>query len=546
MKNYRTFSFLRVAATIAAALLCCTACLDTDDTIGANLVPAEKNLTFYYTEHPITDISIKMADSLSGYSSTRITVGAVSDPDFGITGRSAAITLVPMFVESLDMGQDPVLKSFHFTMQTEGVNYTDESQKNILQRFNVYELEKALDPVKNFDCNTEVRHKDTPINKGCILFDGTDTLSFNFTDEFAHKYLSMTNDDVRDMKTYLSKFPGIYIETENPAGGSGRINLFNLQLGYSATDGTLLGDIAILDFNASFDGERKDTSLFFYFSALDFYDIDSLLTYSSTGSFPQYGLNLTKQNTGGMVGKVDKVIPVEGGGGLKPVISAKHLKHLAEEAISRKGGDPREAIINKATLVFPFKFPENYKDMDLLWPAYLSPTVKITTDTSANFVGITDASSESENRGDVNRSLCRYAPDITFHLQELLSIDESDRNSQKTRRLEKGDFDIWLLIMANEAVTTTTAASSQSSDYYDYMAYQSYYNSMYNGYGGYGDPYSNYYNYMMMSSAASTPTTTTTYTVQLDINRFYKAYLNGPGSDDGPRLELTFALPTKE
>lgn len=544
MKSYKMKSRF---ITAIAALACCVSCVEINNGIGGNLVPTEQIFKIYSSEAPLTDISLKMADSLSGYSSTRITVGAVKDEDYGTTTRSAALTLVPMFIDKLDLGKDPILKYFHFAVAKDTVNYADQNQANILQHLSVYELEKALDPEKDYDCNMEVGHGTSRINDGYLLYNGKDSLSFNFTKEFAEKYLTLKNDDVKDMKTYLKKFPGIFIESDKPSGGSGRINMFNLQLGYDANSYFISGNIAKLKFSSIFDGERKDTALNFYLSALDFYDIDSLLTNVGAGSYPQYGLNLTGHETRSKAGKAGEMIPIEGGGGLKPVISAKGLKHLAEEEIAKKGGNPKNVILNKATLVFPFQFPDNYKDVDMKWPPYLSPTVKITTDTSARFVGLYNASSEDENQGDINRSLCQYAPDITYHLQELLGIDENDKENSKTKMLDRGDYDIWLLIMATETITTSNTQDDDMSEYYNYLAYQSYYNNMYGGYGGYGgygNSYSNYYNYMMMAQlASSSSSTTTTSSVQLDINRYYKAALNGPGCENGPRLKLVFSVP---
>ena len=121
---------------------------------------------------------------------------------------------------------------------------------------------------------------------------------------------------------------------------------------------------------------------------------------------------------------------------MKPVIRAKDLKKLAEEMISAKGGDPSHTVINKASLVFPFEFPSDYTEMDR-WPQILSPTVKISSDGKASFMGLTDSSSSAENQGDVNRSLSNYAPDITYHMQEILKIDEKDPNDSRTKRFLK-------------------------------------------------------------------------------------------------------------
>lgn len=164
-------------------------------------------------------------------------------------------------------------------------------------------------------------------------------------------------------------------------------------------------------------------------------------------------------------------------------------------------------------------------------------------------MGLTDSSSSAENQGDVNRSLSNYAPDITYHMQEILKIDENNPEDSKTKRFLKGSYDIWMLIMAKESVTTTSSGNKDLSDMYNYLAYQSYYNGMYGGGYGYGSSYgsyySNYYSYAMMAQYAASSKESTKESVLLDKDRFYRATLNGPGSTTGkgPYLELTFAVP---
>ena len=125
-------------------------------------------------------------------------------------------------------------------------------------------------------------------------------------------------------------------------------------------------------------------------------------------------------------------------------------------------------------------------------------------------------------------------------------------------KIDSGNYDIWLLNMAYEKVTTTTAGNSEMSEYYTALAYSQYYNSMYGGgygYGGYGygygsyygDPYSNYTSYMLAAQYASQSTTSTSTELKLDKDRFYEAMLNGPESSSQrvPMLKLTFSIPRK-
>ena len=547
-----------------AALLCCISCIDTNTTLGGSFVPASETYTFYTTEFPLEGISMQMADNLSGYSDTRITIGAIRDPEFGLTTRASAFSLVPIFLDEYNPGKNPVFKSFHFAASRDTLSVQRADQQNILQKIRVYELSAALDPETDFNSNKPLAHRDKIISRGTPVYGGTDSLSFNFTEEFGKKYLQITPDDIKDMKTYLSKFPGIYLEVDAPDGEGGRINMLDLQMGYDKQNKSVTGNIATLSYSAEFDGVRKDTVMAFYFGATGFYNIDSLFTaygVNNTGTFPQYALNLTGQETRERVGDAQDKIWIEGGGGLKPVISARSLKRQVEEAIAAAGGDPGDAVINKASLVFPFEFPEDYNDM-VFWPYRLSPTCRIVSDSGTSFMGLSDSGSSSENQGDVDRSLLTYSPDITFHMQEILKVDESLPDKTNTQYLMAGNYDIWLLVMAKEKVTNVSATSEETQQMLDYYAYNSYYNDgMYGGYGGYGYGgygygyggygygygYNNYYTMAMYAAQARQVQTTTSESVKLDRDRFYCAALNGPQSTAKvPTMKLTFALPNEE
>ena len=538
---------------LAAALLCCYSCIETNSTLGGNLVPTVETYTFHTAEIPLEGISMQMADNLSGYSDSRITIGAIREPEYGLTTRASAVTLIPLFQDTLNMGKDPVFRRFRFSAARDTTCFLDPTQKNILQRVHVYGLETALDPEVDYDINTPIPHGMKSITKGTPVFNGTDSLTFEFTEEFGKKYLQITQDDLKDIETYLAKFPGIYLETEVPKEDGGRIDMLDVQMSYDKDHGYIMGNVATLNYEAEFDGVRKDTTVLFWYGAADFFQIDSLFE-AYTGTFPQYALNYTGQQTRDLAGDAHESIAIEGGGGLKPVISALSLKHQVEQAIIKAGGDPKEAIINKASLVFPFEFPQDYKEMTF-WPYRLSPTCRLVNDDTTAYMGLTDASSSSENQGDVDRSLLCYAPDITYHMQEILKIDETATDKATTQNLLSGNYDIWLLVMAQETQTTVSTASKEQQEMLNYLAYSSYYNGMYGGYGyggyggygsGYGSYYNNYLTYAMMAQQASMSQTSTSITIKLDTDRFYRAALCGPESEKAPTLQVVFALPNQD
>lgn len=533
---------------VAAIVIAGHSCIKVNGSLGENLIPTDQQFDLHTAEFPLTDIQMKMADDLSGFSRSRITIGAIRDDQFGLTTRGCALTLVPLH-DTIDFGKNPKFKRFHFSALRDTVSVADAGQERILQNVNVYELVEAPD-FKKYDLNTIPAHGMTRITKGIPVLNGAnDSLSFDFTEEFARKFFEMKDSDLDSLKGYLAKFPGIYIETDAPTALGGRINMFNVQLGYSKTQGYLDNTYAELYYSAEYDGVVKDTAMFFYYSPTKVFKVDSLLTNGTSGKYPQYCFNATGHETRPAAGKATDKILIEGGGGLKPVILAADLKKAVEAAIAPYG-DPRKAIINRARIILPFDEPDDYTAFEH-FPDFLNPTGRIESSNGyVSYASLTDTSSENEDPGKLNRSICRYAPDITYQMQSILKIDDEK---------ELSNYDIWFLLMHTEVEVTENNNSSSMTDMYNYLAYSSYYNNMYggygyggygygyggygNGYGGYGDYYSNYYNYALMASMFSNNSTSTKSTVELDTDRYYKAVLRGPDAKDGPKISLTFSLP---
>jgi len=535
----------------AAAAILLAGCVGIDSELGGSMLPVSNTYRIVNAAPVAISVDQKMADSLSGFSSTRITVGAIrKDDEFGLTTRSSVLTLVPIFDADFDMGKNRIFQSLHFQAALDSVSVEDKGEAGIIQQLNVYELTAPLDMVKNSDCNGTIAHGSKRITKGVPVLNGSDSLSFWFSEEYGKKYLE-ADKYFGDFAAYKKAFPGFIMECSEPLGQGGRIGIYDLQLQVNTEYGVLTGNYAQLNFSAEYDGERRDTSAFFYFGATGFYDLDSLIDNSTTLRFPQYALNLTGHNTAAQEGPAGAEIMVEGGGGLKPVISAQQIRNAVIASIEAAGDDPSKAIINRATLNFNYVY-----DYDPLYektyklPQVLSPTCRIhTSDTTVSFMGLTDSSSSEENQGDRNKSKFSFNPDITYHVQELLGMKDDNA------KLLDGSYDIWLLIMHNDTETTTTSGNSDISDYYQYLAYQSYMSNMYGGYGGYGyggygygygSSYSNYYNYAMLAQMYGQSTTSTSTTLRLDADRYYYCRLYGPSASEEslrPTLTFTYSVP---
>lgn len=581
-------SFLRRAgllSAIGATLIGLASCININEELGENLIPTHHQWDVYPSvEAPLTDIVLKASDSLSAYSTRRITFGAINDDVLGSCVKSTSFTLVPI-IKDLDLGENTVVKQFHFSAVRDTLSTVYDQQQRMMQNIYVYSLKEALDStilytnslspgVLTEDKSTTNREKflnlDRLIAKGIPVYNGSDSLSFDFTDEFTaelvagvkayHKGVVEQQDTL--LSSYLEHVPGIYIEAETPQGYGGRINMFDLALEFDS-NGYIAGNYAELKITADY-GDRKqvDTSFIFIFGPSDF------IPTGSTTVPTQYAFNGSTHASDALytegVPATDKIL-VEGGCGVKPVITAAGIKAIVHELIQDVGiVNSREVVINKATIKLPYDVKGDWGKLDK-YPTILSPTVRLRGSVEdggkyVSYAGLTDASIESENQGDINRSLSLYSPDISHHVQEILKLEKEDGESDADFEARLAKYDIWMLIM-HEEITVTTSAGGSNNDYYNNLLYNSYYNNMmydpygygygYGGYGygyggyGYGGYGSNYYNYMMMASYMNSGSNSSeSISIDLDKDRYYNCTLAGPSATEvKPTLKITFSAP---
>lgn len=553
-----------LALCLAAALLV-PGCVKVDNSLGSGLVDKSLLLDTYTVSFPITDISMKSSSALSAYSDSKLTIGAIRDETFGLTTREAAFALIPV-LDEIDLGENPVAKSFDLFFASDTTSVPDDSQERILQNIYVYELMEPL-PTTARPSDTDIFHSVERISAGTPVYNGSGPLDITLKREFAQKYVDAIKelgpvlierstdasqaDPIDKYDDYVKKLPGIYIETDAPVGNGGRINLFDFScLSVVNNYYQRNNNVGLLVVNSTWDGEKKDSTFMFVPGETEF--VDEIAYVEKNTKFSQYCFNTCSHESKEQ--KAGSTLLVEGGGGLKPVISALELQQKTRNAILEKGGDPDKASIISASLLLPYDMPENYWEMDR-FPSMLSPTVRTYVkredgEEYPTFAGLTDASVSEEDQGNIDRSNLMYSPDITYHMQEVLHPGKGD-STLSQEGIEAGLADIWLLTLHSEQVANASGQTAEESAYYRNLMYASYYNSLYGGgYGGrYGNSYSNYYSYMMMAQmmAAQNQTTYTT-TTELDKDRYYKAVLNGPLSlskNGVPHFLVTFAIPQK-
>lgn len=551
--NFKTFKEFFL---FGAVLLSAASCVDIDETLGSSFIPANQQYDVAMCEFKLNDVRMGYSDSLSAYSSSRITIGAVRDETFGLTTRSSAFTVYPL-VDTLNVGLDPQVVQFHFTVTRDTTSVPEANQQNILQSINVYELNRTLDSTYLYVCDDryeEFYDSSTRITKGVPVYDGGDSLSFDFSDEYAEKMISVFQEDPdiqMDQSAFLKKMPGIYMTVDAPVGNGGRINMFDCPIEVDEDYYYVTGCYAELKIKTKYeeDGEVQDTSFLFWFGPVlsdededdddDDYDITDTDQYAFNICYHESRSGLFSPDENGFV-QADDVIYIEGGAGLKPWFSATEMRDSMLSELAAKGLDPGEVIINKATIVMNYNEPEDY-DKYYLMPPYLGPTTKFSYSIDyykedgneiryVYYANLTDASISDEDQGDINRSLAQYTPDITHHMQEILTTSDDS--------LATGKYDVWMMVLADETSTTSTDYSDLA-EYYTYLAYSSYYSSMYSSSYS-SSSYSNYYYYLYLASLYTDYEETYT-NATLDKDRYYTATLKGPTSDDGPKLKITYA-----
>ena len=121
---------------VAAALcMCMAACVNIDENLGGSMIPVGNTYKVVSPEAIPIGVSQQMADSLSGFSSSRITIGSIrKDDEYGLTTRSSVVTLIPLFDSDHDMGTGRIFQSMHFATALDSVSVEDKSQINILRQ----------------------------------------------------------------------------------------------------------------------------------------------------------------------------------------------------------------------------------------------------------------------------------------------------------------------------------------------------------------------------------------------------------------------------
>lgn len=64
---------------LGALASACLSCVEINNEIGGNFIPEDSRYDIFSAEIPLDEIEMRMADSLSGFSNSHITIGATKD-----------------------------------------------------------------------------------------------------------------------------------------------------------------------------------------------------------------------------------------------------------------------------------------------------------------------------------------------------------------------------------------------------------------------------------------------------------------------------------
>ena len=69
-------------------------CVGVDQNLGGDFIPTDQKYDFHTAEFDLDEVWMKSIDSLTAYSSRRITIGSIRDETFGLFSRGSMVTLV--------------------------------------------------------------------------------------------------------------------------------------------------------------------------------------------------------------------------------------------------------------------------------------------------------------------------------------------------------------------------------------------------------------------------------------------------------------------
>lgn len=438
------------------AIFMAVSCITVDKTLGEDFISSNQNLPVYTAVLDLP-VQIKSSSPLQGMSAGESVFGAIRTEEFGLVQFSTMADICPNMT-GWDFGKDPVVKEVYFRAPISSTYVTQDNQKGIPQILSMHRTKKRIDTTTVFNNSiTAADYDPQPLNVSEYLYFGGDSLMMYLDNSFGEEIVASSQQERDSLNLFVENFKGLILKSSSPEEGiyGGREN--TISFGSGAV-------YILVDYQPTWEEglARKDTIFTLSWG------------YNYCLNIAEYGSASLETDDPG------KLLPVEGGAGVKPYISHSALKDAIDNWKSEMGFGDKKVIIAKGELVFPFEIPE---DLDMTkYPFSLYPCNRIedTTYNAKLFFPLEDVNVAGYNIGAQDRSLCQYAMDIPTYIQEIVSKDRSEIGQE---------YDLWLMPII-----------SQTDSYYN----------------------------------------TTTYS--LDCTTYYTGWLNGPGAERKPQLRLLYSV----
>ena len=438
-----------ISFLLTALLFAANSCITVDKTVGNKYIPEEHYLQVALDTFRLP-LQVKSTDSIQTVSASYMTIGAIRTEEFGLAQFGTAGNICPTST-AFDFGEAPRIISIYMliplaqtsdesTMARTSI-YFDPAQANITQNFNVYRLNKYIDSTMLFNNSLkEEGYSPVPINTNAIVYSGGDSVRVYLDNSLGEELLTATDEELDDFDEFVKRFGGLYITADAPIGNDigGRMGIFSRSAAVIYMK---------FNFKPTWDEglERKDTLVSFTFG-----DSFCLNTISVSSKESETDAQLEE-------------MPVEGSAGVNPYLDAKEFKSIIDNWIIQKGLDPAKVVVGKATMHFPFEFPENLDEIEYKYPPYLFPTQRRNINDTTfikYYFPFGDNGSNENPIGVMNRSLKSYICDMTATVQEFISKDASEIDDT---------YNIWLypIVKETDATYGTTTISTDQVSYFN-------------------------------------------------------------------------------
>lgn len=514
------FSF----AAVALLTILTSSCITVNQTLGSVYVPQDRDLKVHTVSFDLP-VGMKMADSLQA-STTYFVLGNIHDELFGETNADLAVTVNPP--DTLPWGQNPVYKSAKLQFLKFSTQTLDEGQEELPQNIHVYALTVQMDTTKIY--SNSIKRSDyslEEISEGAVIYCGDDTLTIPLKESFAKQYMSATQEELDSAALFIKRFYGIYLAADKPLGGgqAGRLTKFS-------------AGVLKFTFNSTNDlGQTRDTTVLFPIGS----SFATELYTHETKSLEVDGSNKLK------------TIYYQGMAGIKPHIKGEAIRDSIAAWAAKEGVNTDDIIVARASIELPFDVPDGDYSVVDSYPTSLYPVTryKYAYD-DYQYYPLSAIYDSSYDRGDINRSLQYYKPDVTLYVQNVMKMIAQDKELNDS-------WDLWFF---NYYTGEEEEEEDDSSDYYSNYYNNYLYNMYYGGYGGYGyggygygygnygyGGYSDYYNYYNMmnyynyySSLSSSSSSSETSMYYVDFINYCKGAINGNGAERRPRMHITYTV----